>query len=177
MQNLLYLDMALLALLFFASVYDLAQRRIPNRLLCLGLICALTIQLYSGPLSLVWTHFLPGFAIGMLLFFPLHIAKAMAAGDVKLMATVGAFTGPAMVWQICLATYCIGGLMALVMVLAMGRGRDAFVNVGAVIRPALLRMCGIPAVTEPMPRPSVGGMPYAVAISFGTLLILCLGHG
>ena len=60
---------------------------------------------------------------------------------------------------------------------SMLAGASAFANVGAVLRPVMLRMCGVPAVTEPMPLPSVGGMPYAVAISLGSLLILWLRHG
>ena len=46
----------------------------------------------------------------------------------------------------------------------------------AVLRPFLMRMARVPAVAEPAPHPSVGGMPYALAISAGTLCVLLLRH-
>jgi prepilin peptidase CpaA len=114
--------------------------------------------------------------IGLLMFLPLYIVRAMAAGDVKLMATVGAFCGPLLTFQIGLATYCCGGLLAFVIVLWRGKTRTAALNVSALLRPMLLRMTGVPLVAEPMPAPSVGGMPYALAIALGTFLMLGLRH-
>lgn len=172
-----YLEFALLAMLLTASVYDVAVRRIPNRLLMAGLLAAFVLHLARGSSVTLLTVYLSGFLVGLLLFLPLYLFRAMAAGDVKLMATVGAFTGPAMVFQISLVTYCVGGVLALVMVLSMGRGRQAFANVAAVLRPFFMRLRGIPAVSEPMPLASVGGMPYALAITLGTILVLWLRHG
>lgn len=170
------LELALIALLFLASAFDLAQRRIPNRLLLIGLIAALPLHLMAaGPLALLSTM-LAGMALGLVLFLPLHVLGAMAAGDVKLMAMVGAFTGPLLAFQIALATYCIGGVLALCIVLALRRSSQAFANVDAVLRPLLMRLRGLPLCTEPMPYPSVGGMPYAIAITLGTLLVLWLEH-
>ena len=172
----IYLELALIALLFVASAYDLTQRRVPNFLLLMGLIVAMPLHLIgAGPAALLSTM-VAGIALGLILFLPLHVLGAMAAGDVKLMAAVGAFMGPFLVFQIALATYCIGGVLALVIVLALRRGSAAFANVGAVMRPLIMRLRGIPLVIEPMPYPSVGGMPYAVAITLGTLLVLWLQH-
>lgn len=171
-----YLELVLLAMLLTASIYDVAVRRIPNLLLVAGLLLAFPLHLANGPASLLLTKYLSGFAVGLMLFLPLYVCRAMAAGDVKLMATVGAFTGPGLAFDISMATYCVGGILALIMVLAMGRGSQAFTNVGAVIRPIFMRLRGIPAATEPMPLPSVGGMPYAVAITIGTVLVLWLRH-
>jgi prepilin peptidase CpaA len=81
-----------------------------------------------------------------------------------------------MALEIGLAAYCLGGLLALLLVLATGRARHAFTNIGAVLRPLVMRLRGIPLVSEPMPLPSVGGMPYALAVSFGALAVLWLRH-
>jgi prepilin peptidase CpaA len=102
--------------------------------------------------------------------------RGMAAGDVKLMATVGAFLGPSMVFQASLATYCAGGVMALVIVLARGHGRAAFANIGALLHPLLLRFGGAALAPATGPAPSVGGMPYALAITAGTLFVMWLRH-
>jgi prepilin peptidase CpaA len=170
------LELSLVALLLVACGYDLAQRRIPNRLLACGLLCTVGLHLAAGaPLELL-TTVLAGMCIGLLMFLPLYIVRAMAAGDVKLMATVGAFCGPLQTFHIGLATYCCGGLLAFAIVLWRGKTRTAALNVGALLRPLLLRMTGVPLVAEPMPAPSVGGMPYALAIALGAFLMLGLRH-
>ena len=176
MPKLIFIKAALIVFLLFATAFDLTQRRIPNRLLLLGLIVAIPLHLMSTPPLAMLVTMLAGATVGLFFFLPMYALKAMAAGDVKLMAIVGAFTGPLLVFQIALATYCIGGVLALVIVLTLRRARIAFANVGAVMRPLMMRLRGVPLVIEPMPYPSVGGMPYAVAITLGTLLVLWLEH-
>jgi prepilin peptidase CpaA len=134
------------------------------------------LHLAAGATLALLQTVLAGLLTGLLMFLPLYTMRAMAAGDVKLMATVGAFCGPAMTFQISLATYCCGGLLALLIVLWRGKTRAAAVNVGALLRPLLLRLTGIPLVNEPMPTPSVGGMPYALAIALGSFLMLGVRH-
>lgn len=173
-----YVDMTLLVVLFLSAAFDLAQRRIPNRLLAAALIAAFLLHVVWLPPIALLTNLLAGAAVGLIMFLPLYIARAMAAGDVKLMATVGAFTGPVLCFESGLAAYCAGGLLALVMVLAKGRAGVAAANVVAILRPMLIRLVsGIPLEREPMPHPSVGSMPYAVAIMAGTVLMLWIRHG
>jgi prepilin peptidase CpaA len=170
------LDVALILVLLLACAFDLRQRRIPNRLLAAALIGAVVLHLWSGTASALLTTFLAGFGLGMLMFLPLYLLGGMAAGDVKLMATVGAFLGPSLVFQASLATYVCGGLLALVIVLVRRRARDAFSNAGALLHPLLLRLYGVRMARDAAPVPSVGGMPYALAITLGTLVILWLRH-
>ncbi len=172
MSHTTWLHLALVPILLLASAFDLAQRRIPNRLLALGLLAAVPLHLASGQPATLLTVFLAGFAVGLLMFLPLYLLGGMAAGDVKLMATVGAFAGPVLAFQASLATYCAGGVLALAIVLARRRGRDALANTGALLRPWLSRKSLAPAA----PVASVGGMPYAVAITAGTLFVLWLQH-
>jgi prepilin peptidase CpaA len=171
-----WLDLALLAVLLLASAFDIARRRIPNRLLAVGLITALVLHLASGNPSSLLSTYLAGFGIGILMFLPLYLIGGMAAGDVKLMGTVGAFLGPGLVFQASLATYCAGGVLALTIVLAKGRGRDAFANVGVLLHPMLLRMSGARLEPDSQAVKSVGGMPYAVAITVGTAAVMWLNH-
>jgi prepilin peptidase CpaA len=176
MHTTIWLDLALIILLFIASAFDLHQRRIPNRLLAAGLLVSLVMHLGSGTPAALLTTYLAGFALGLLMFLPLYLMKGMAAGDVKLMATVGAFLGPALVFQSSLATYVVGGIMALLIVLFKRRGRDAFANIGALLLPLMMHMNRVRLVRDKTPVPSVGGMPYAVAITLGTLFVLYLRH-
>ena len=174
MHNKICLDLALIGLLLLASAFDLARRRIPNRLLAIGLLTALMLHLASANPAALLTTYLAGFALGLLMFLPLYLLGGMAAGDVKLMAAVGAFLGPAMVFQASLATYCVGGVMALLIVLARGHGRAAFANLGALL--VLLRFGAAAPAALRQSVPSVGGMPYAVAIALGTFAVMLLRH-
>lgn len=176
MHNATVLELVLLVMLFLASAFDVRQRKIPNRLLAVGLLVSLALHLASGRPSNLLTIYLAGFGVGLVMFLPLYLMRGMAAGDVKLMATVGAFIGPGLAFQASLATYCAGGLLALGIVLCKKRGRAAFANVGTILHPMLMRMQGAQLAPNEAPVRSVGGMPYAVAITAGTCVVLCLRH-
>lgn len=176
MCNEIAVQIAVLALVLVASVRDLADRRIPNRLLLTGLFAALLLHLCAtDPLARLGAA-VAGFALGLILFLPLYCLRGMAAGDVKLMATVGAFTGPAMAFQIALATCVAGGVMCVVIIVVQGHTRAALANMRTLLRPPFMRLLGIPLVNEPLTGASVGNIPYGVAIAIGTLAVLWMRH-
>lgn len=176
MHNAIILELVLGFMLLLACAFDLRQRKIPNRLLACGLLIALALHLASGQPSNLLTVYLAGFGVGLVMFLPLYLMRGMAAGDVKLMATVGAFLGPGLAWQASLATYCAGGLLALAIVLFKKRGRAAFANVGNILYPMLMRLQGAQLAPQDHRASSVGGMPYALAITAGTCVVLWLRH-
>jgi prepilin peptidase CpaA len=167
-----YLDLLLLLLVVGAAVYDLATRRIPNRLLLAGALGALTLQLCSGAPASALGASLAGALTGLLLFLPLYCLRGMAAGDVKLLAAVGAFGAPGEVVQIAVWSMCAGGVMALVVVIATGRLRVAAANIISLLRPLLMRLAGMPAAAEPLRSASVGAIPYGLAIACGTMWVI-----
>lgn len=177
MSNQMYLDGFLIVLVLTAALKDLAVRKIPNRLVLCGLFSAGVLHLVSGtPLNILSTG-LAGAAVGLAIFLPLYCLRGMAAGDVKLMAMTGAFTGPMLAFEIALVAYCAGGVIALVIVIANGRWRDLSVNLRALLRPLYMRIAGIPYAKEGMPRQSVGGIPYGLAIAAATCLMLWMRRG
>ncbi|KVT40511.1 prepilin peptidase [Burkholderia ubonensis] len=158
-------------LVIVAASTDLTCRRIPNRLLALGLGGALAAQcVLLGPWAgaLAW---LAGAATGLALLLPLYLMHGMAAGDVKLMLTVGAWVGPALAVWIVLATFVAGGVGALAVVLWRGRARQLFANVRYLLARSALRQQGL-AADMPAQVASVGALPYGVAIAAGTLGML-----
>jgi prepilin peptidase CpaA len=168
-------DLALLVFVALAAATDLAARKIPNPLILLGLLAALGFHLAPGGSALAW---LGGTLTGLLVFLPLYLLRGMAAGDVKLMAMAGAFTGPALALQICAATCLIGGLMALAVVLRRRRWRAAVHNLRFLLMPLLLRALGTDVAPQPLPPgASVGAIPYGVAIALATALLLAWRHG
>ena len=171
------IELILICLVAQAAVTDLAVRKIPNVLVLSGLLLALVLHLLSGPgWGPLW-QWTAGAVAGFLLFLPLYLARGMAAGDVKLMAMVGAFTGPLAALQIGMTTCAIGAVMALLMLLWKGQWRQAWRNLLILCRPFVWRMAGVPLQPEPLPPgASVGNMPYGLAIALGTMAFVAWAH-
>ena len=93
-----------------AALKDVASYRIRNRLVVPVLFAALLFHAFSGGLSgLVYS--LQGMLVGFLLLFFLWLIGGMGAGDVKLLAAVGAWIGP---WSVGLLFMSTGrGLLGL----------------------------------------------------------------
>lgn len=163
-----YLDALLLLLVAVAAINDIASRRIPNLLLLSGLIAALSLHAISPEPGTALLRCFGGVAVGLLIFLPFYLARGMAAGDVKMMATVGAFTGPAAALQIAILAWCAGGIMALAFIVFRGRTKLALTKLCSIVRQAALRL---PA-TEAQMQPSAGSMPYGVAIAAATTYFL-----
>jgi prepilin peptidase CpaA len=171
-----YLDTLLLLMVVAGAVNDLASRRIPNRLLLAGTAGALGLHLASAaPLAgvLAW---LGGMAAGLVVFLPFYLIRGMAAGDVKMMAAVGAFTGPLEALHIAILAWCAGGVMALAIVAARGRLWLVMSNLWTILRSAVLRLPLAPALGAGG-EGSAGSMPYGLAIAVGTMIILISRYG
>jgi len=175
MPAAIWLDLSLLVLVVSAAVIDLAIRKIPNLLLLGGWCAALAIHALAAAPATAIGQALGGAAIGFALFLPLYAVRGMAAGDVKLMATVGLFLGPYQTLYACILTWCIGGVMALVIILFTRRWSAAYANLRALLLPLLLRM-GPPEPGSAPARSSVGSMPYGLAIALSTLWMLAQRH-
>jgi prepilin peptidase CpaA len=153
-----------------ASVFDLRTRRIPNALTFGAAAVALAVH---GALS-GWSGLLLavlGWAAGLLLFFPLFALGGLGAGDVKLLAAVGAWLGPMGAVWVGLYGAIAGGIMALIVSLARGYTAKAMGNVGAILRTWLL--AGIRPIEGLTLDSSTGPrLPYALAVAAGTLVAL-----
>jgi prepilin peptidase CpaA len=172
----LCLDLLLMLMVVLAATSDLLTRRIPNLLLLACSAGAITLHLLSNSPANALLAAFAGAATGLVVFLPLYCLRGMAAGDVKLMAATGFFSAPYEVLHLALLSVLAGGIMALVVVIAQGRLRAAAVNVRHLLRPIWMRIAGVPLVAEPMPAPSVGSIPYGLAIASGTLLLMAQRH-
>lgn len=171
-----YLAVTLLLLVSIAAASDLATRRIPNSLLLAGLACVLVLRLLSVNPGSSLLAALGGMGLGLAMFLPFYLLRGMAAGDVKLMAVVGAFTGPGDAFQIAVLSWCAGGVMALLLLLVLLRGRLRLVlaNLGSMLRGASTPGAEIGG---PPGHTSAGSMPYGVAIAVGTVVVLARYYG
>ncbi|OXI78179.1 peptidase A24 [Burkholderia sp. AU33423] len=154
-----------------AASTDIATRRIPNRLVLLGLAGALVAQCLLHGVVAGALGWLAGAATGFGMLLPFYVLRGMAAGDVKLMLAIGAWVGAEMTFYIVLATFLAGGIGAIAVALLRGRMRQMWANVHALIA---LRSRGASAEAAggPVEIASVGTLPYGVAIAAGTLGML-----
>lgn len=171
------IEVILICLVAQAALTDLAMRKIPNVLILSGLLLALILHLLAGPPWAPLAQWLAGAVAGFFLFLPLYLLRGMAAGDVKLMAMVGSFTGPGPALKIAALAYVIGGVMALALLACRGRWRQGMRNLALLCKPLLLRLLGVPLLPVPLPpAASAGGIPYGVAVALGTLGFLAWRH-
>ena len=167
---------ALLLLLVTAAVIDFRSRRIPNWLVVSGAVYALVYNTVLPPWHNGTVLFpLAGLGLGLALFLPLYLLRAMGAGDVKLLAMCGAFLGPNEIWRAALVILLTGGVLAVVFVLANGTALRMVQNLATLFRVAALdTMTGaVPSLRIPASE-SAGRLPYGVAIAVGTAAYLVL---
>lgn len=82
-------EIVMTALLLMAVTYDVRYRKIPNNLVLVGLAMCLVIQLWlAGFLGI--RNSLIAFLITIAICWPLFLIGAIGAGDIKLLALVGA---------------------------------------------------------------------------------------
>src|SRR5688572_18788858 len=120
-----------LGLLIWAAIEDLRSRRIPNwltfSLVLTGIAQSFTTSgLVSPGLSLA------GFAVGFVLPMTLFVIGALGGGDVKLLAGVGAWFGPGVVFNVFLLAAIVGAIMVIVQAVAQGRTRLLLRNTAVV---------------------------------------------
>lgn len=149
------LDFVLLLVLLISLVTDLRRQKIYN---------AVTFPAIG--LGLFWHTGFAGWAgllfsgEGLLLGFGLllvpYLLGGMGAGDVKLLAAIGALTGPAFVFSSFLYSSIIGGVIALTIMIRNSGWKQSLLRIS---HPSL----------KFRPRSAQGVFPYGVAIAIGTL--------
>ena len=146
-----------------ATAIDLKSRRIPNGLTAgmAGIGIGLAV---SGTSGVSVGASLAGFVLGLLLMMPGYTLGATGAGDVKLMAGVGAIVGPAMVMSAFLFTAIAGGVLAVIVASQRQRLTATLARTG--------RLMTAPgsAPQEIKAAPAASRFAYGPAIAIGSVL-------
>jgi prepilin peptidase CpaA len=151
---------------------DIRTRRIPNWFTLSTLAGALLLQVTIGGLHALALSFLASALAGSL-FLVLFLAGGMGGGDVKLMAAIAAGIGLSDTGALLVFTALCGGAMAILVMVWHGRVLDSIRNVGRIA------LHHSEHGLEPHPELNVRNnrnlrLPYALAITAGTLLTISL---
>jgi prepilin peptidase CpaA len=164
----------LLGLLAVACLIDVRTYKIPNWLTFGGAAFALlysAFEPFSGGHGLLWS--LGGLGVGFFIMLPMYALRVMGAGDVKLMAMVGAFLGVSATLHAALFVFILGGVLALGHSLLRGSMLRMVGNVKDITQGALYAVLGgMRPHARMVHSQSVGKMPYALSIALGTTLFV-----
>lgn len=155
-----------------ACVTDVRTRRIPNWLTFGGACAGLMYRGFHG-----WSALgvgLVGLVLGLAVFLPFFLLRGMGAGDVKLMAALGAWLGANDALRAALFAMIAGGVLAVLLAIAHGRLRRVGHNLGVMFlrwrTHGVGPLAGLTLDDAPGPR-----LPYAVPITAGVLVQAWLG--
>ncbi len=158
--------------MLLASWIDYAHRRVPNWLnlaLIVAGFCAQGFYFGTSGLATGGLGLLTGFG---LLIIP-WLMHGMGAGDVKLMAAIGVWIGPALTFYSFAAGAVIGAVAGIIMILSSGRLRMACQNMSVIIAKCSSTQT---LFSEFGSAKSFGVtsqlLPYGVPLTAGTLILL-----
>jgi prepilin peptidase CpaA len=167
-----FVQYAALAVAVVGCVCDLRSRRIPNVLTFGAAVAAFVYHVATGGVAALGQSAL-GWLAGLLVFIVPFALRGLGGGDVKLVAALGAWVGPADAIWLAMYTAIAGGVMAIVVAVAHGYLRS-------VIRNLMLLLChwrvaGLTALPEiTLESSSAPKLAYAVPILVGMVTTLWL---
>jgi prepilin peptidase CpaA len=168
----------LFILVVMAAIFDIRTRRIPNKLVFSGALAAIAFHTFSS-YGIGAVSSLEGLLAGLASLLPLYMMRAMGAGDVKLMAMVGAFLGPASALGAVITTLIAGGALAILAAIRNKSMQRMVNNIRFMMTHAIVGAATGNHVPAEMVSISAGKLPYGIAIAIGTTAHLLLsknGH-
>jgi prepilin peptidase CpaA len=116
-----------------------------------------------------------GVALALLLNFPLYLLHARGAGDVKLLAAIGALVG----WRDWVAIFILsgilGGVIAVILMLAKGRFHKTLANTASILSEMMhLRAPHLKSEEFDVNSPVSYRLPQGAVIALGCCMLLGL---
>jgi len=167
-------NLLLLIIIFVPAVaLDIRSHRIPNWLSLSGWACGLVLGAWLGG----WEGFLEagsGLLLLLALTLPFFIFGWMGAGDVKLIAAVGAVVGVGLALNVLLGIVLSGLVMSLVVLAWKGELLNAFRRYMVILGVSFIEKR--PTYISPPETQTRLVLPYAVPIAAGTLITVILAY-
>lgn len=163
---------AALVVAALACATDLRTKRIPNVLTFGAALVAVPVAIVTGGWSGLGGT-LAGWAVGCAIFFPMFALGGLGAGDVKLLAALGAWLGPKEVAIVGINSALAGGVIGLVVAARTGYLHTAFRNLGRLL--SFWKTSGIRPLPElTLAHGSAPRLAYAVPVLTGLMVTLWL---
>lgn len=155
-----------LLVLVLSTIWDLKTRRIPNFITLSSITLAFAFNTYYSGLGGLKDTF-SGMSLGILLLLLPFALQWMGAGDVKLLAAIGALNGPAFVFFAFLYSAIAGGILAVFYALIRKRFFEVLSNVSISFQGLgmkALNIGGTSILTSGLK------FPYGAAFLIGTMV-------
>jgi prepilin peptidase CpaA len=172
----------LLLLLLIAAYQDYKNYRISNELVISGALMGILLNSFlSGGLG--FTDSFIGWVTGLLLLLPLYFFRIMGAGDIKLMAMVGAFVGPLNIIVVFLYVMVSGGVLSILVAWHRGILQKLLCDVQITLHELAINLF-VPkskhspssvSIRKNIQKPGTR-LPYGIAITTGTVIFLAQNH-
>ncbi len=156
------------AVLVAAAAIDGPTRRVPNWLTFPFALGGLAFSFAPGGLDPLMS--LVGLVVGLGLLLVLHAIGGMGAGDVKLLAGVGAWVGPVLTVGAFAATSVVGGVIAFGMMVLSGRFVEHWNRMLEITREIAVVQDPVKlSASAAVRKPSMTLLPYAIPMAIGTI--------
>jgi len=164
---------ALLTILIvaIAAYTDIRWSKIYNYLTLPAIVLGVVLSAVNNWPDGLWSS-LAGIGIALMLFLFISVlGRILGGGDIKLLAAVGAMQGHVFLLQAIIYTALIGGVLAIIVALSRG---ILWQRVKRLFTSCYLRLVAqVPMDIETSaPVGSPTRLPYAIAISLGTLVTM-----
>lgn len=155
------------AILILAAWIDGKELRVPNWITFPMVLSGLLYSTVAGDGFLAGTL---GMCCGLLCLLPLYAVGGMGAGDVKLMAGIGAWVG----WQTTFYSFCVsvvvGAVMAIIMVAWRGDWKKHYGNFLQILSEwTVIRNPYELSEIAAERKPKMFLLPYGIPICIGTI--------
>jgi prepilin peptidase CpaA len=166
-------DYILMALLAICVITDLRERKIYNKVLIPFLIIALIVHLGTGGIEGLGFSF-GGTAVGFSILLIPYFLGGMGAGDVKLLAVIGALKGAVFVLTTAIYMALAGGILALLVMFFRRGSLDRLRQIGMFMGGLRSGM----KISLVLDKEALNATyPYGVAIAIGAVAAVVFQNG
>lgn len=167
---------AVSAFAIIAAYIDGKELRVPNKLtfpmIIMGWIWSSLHYGMTGEgwyVGLMWS--LAGTAVGIATLLPAYSIGGMGAGDVKMMAAIGAWVHCTITFYAFCVSTIVGAILAIIMIVMAGEGRKHFNQFFSILNEiSTIKNPEALAQIATERKTSMRLLPYGIPLSIGTVL-------